>query len=89
MLFLSGAFYYRRALVHLHLIDSNFQSCPTQEEWEKVEKICEFLEIFYDATNLFFPQAFLIQLTFVQKLQSPNLYMKKIAQQIFVKFNKY
>ncbi|KAJ9541489.1 LOW QUALITY PROTEIN: hypothetical protein OSB04_027995 [Centaurea solstitialis] len=97
---LSGAFYYRRALVHLHLVDSNFQSCPTQEEWEKVEKICEFLEIFYDATNsfsgsryptsnLFFRQAFFIQLTLVQKLQSPDLYMKKIAQQMFEKFNKY
>ena len=93
MLFLSGALYYHRALVHLHLSDSNFQSCLTQEE-------CEFLEIFYDATNsfsgshyptsnLFFPQAFLIQLTLVQKLQSPDLYMKKIAQQMFVKFNKY
>ncbi|KAL9995206.1 putative transcription factor/ chromatin remodeling BED-type(Zn) family [Helianthus debilis subsp. tardiflorus] len=36
---LSCALYYRLAFCHLSLSDSNFKSCPSIEEWERVEKI--------------------------------------------------
>lgn len=96
---LSSAIYYRRALCYFHLCDSNVQ-IPNQDEWDRVEKICQFLKVFYDATNsfsgslyptsnLYFPHVFLIQLHLVEKCRSPDGYMKKIAQQMFLKFNKY
>lgn len=32
--------------------DQNFIWAPTHEEWEKVENVCEVLEIFNDVTNI-------------------------------------
>ncbi|XP_042426180.1 zinc finger BED domain-containing protein RICESLEEPER 2-like [Zingiber officinale] len=97
---LFSALYYRLAFCHLQLSDSNFQSCPTVEEWERVKKICGFLEVFHNATvdfsgsryptsNLYFPHVFVIQLKLHEESSSQDLYMKKIADQMFVKFNKY
>ncbi|KAG6496797.1 hypothetical protein ZIOFF_044669 [Zingiber officinale] len=70
------------------------------EEWERVKKICGFLEVFHNATvdfsgsryptsNLYFPHVFVIQLKLHEESSSQDLYMKKIADQMFVKFNKY
>ncbi|XP_071925329.1 zinc finger BED domain-containing protein RICESLEEPER 2-like [Coffea arabica] len=42
---LSSALYYRLAFGHLQLSDSNFRCCPSLEEWERVEKICGFLQL--------------------------------------------
>ena len=39
---LSSALYYCLAFCHSQLSDSNFQSCPSSEEWERVEKFCSF-----------------------------------------------
>ncbi|GKC79289.1 zinc finger BED domain-containing protein RICESLEEPER 2-like protein [Tanacetum coccineum] len=80
--------------------DSNYQSCPSTDEWDKVEKICDFLKVFYEATlafsgslyptsNLYFPKVFLIHLKLVKELESPDEYMRKIAKQMWLKFNKY
>nr|GEW60683.1 hypothetical protein [Tanacetum cinerariifolium] len=69
-------------------------------EWDKVEKICDFFKVFYEATlasfgsfyptsNLYFPKVFLIHLKLVKELESLDEYMKKIAKQTWLKFNKY
>nr|KAJ0219000.1 hypothetical protein LSAT_V11C300104890 [Lactuca sativa] len=97
---LSCALYYRLAFSHLSLSDSNFQDCPSSDEWERVEKMCSFLKVFYDATlqfsgslyptsNLYFPQIFGIHLKLVEEKKSPDEYMKKIVTQMWNKFNKY
>ncbi|GKB24423.1 zinc finger BED domain-containing protein RICESLEEPER 2-like protein [Tanacetum coccineum] len=97
---LSSAIYYRPALVHLSMSDSNYQSCPSMDEWDKIEKICDLLEVFYKATLafsgslyptsiLYFPKVFLIHLKLLKELQSPDAYMRKIADQMWIKFNKY
>ncbi|CAH1426266.1 unnamed protein product [Lactuca virosa] len=97
---LSCALYYRLAFSHLSLSDSNFQDCPSSNEWERVEKICSFMKVFYDATlqfsgslyptsNLYFPQIFGIHLKLVEEKKSPDEYMTKIATQMWNKFNKY
>ncbi|GJT03451.1 zinc finger BED domain-containing protein RICESLEEPER 2-like protein [Tanacetum coccineum] len=97
---LSSALYYRPALVHLSMSDSNYQSCPSTDEWDKVEKICDFLKVFYETNlafsgflyptlNLYFPKLFLIHLKLVKELESPDEYMKKIANRRWLKFNKY
>ncbi|XP_034197559.1 zinc finger BED domain-containing protein RICESLEEPER 2-like [Prunus dulcis] len=69
---LESALFYRHAFINLGLLDSNFSSCPSPQEWIKVEKISKFLGYFYDVTclfsgtkyptsNLFFPKVFIIQ----------------------------
>ncbi|KAL4578780.1 hypothetical protein LXL04_014911 [Taraxacum kok-saghyz] len=51
---LSCAIYYRQAFSHLSLSDSNFEDCPSFDEWERCEKMCSFLKVFYEATLQFF-----------------------------------
>lgn len=97
---LSSAIYYRRAFNHLRLTDNNFTHCPSIDEWVQAEKICKFLEIFYETTtlfsgvkyptaNLFFPRVFTVQLTLSQSLQSSDDFMRSMANQMFQKFDKY
>ncbi|GKD13332.1 zinc finger BED domain-containing protein RICESLEEPER 2-like protein [Tanacetum coccineum] len=92
--------YYRHALVHLSMSDSIYQSCPSTDEWDRVEKICDFLKAFYEATlafsgslyptsNLYLPMVFLIHLKLVKELESLDEYMRKIANNMWLKFNKY
>ncbi|XP_042460154.1 zinc finger BED domain-containing protein RICESLEEPER 2-like [Zingiber officinale] len=75
---LSSALYYRLAFCHLQLSDSNFQSCLIAEERSR-----------YPTSNLYSPHVFVIQLKLHEESSSQDLYMKKIADQMFVKFNKY
>ncbi|XP_023750888.2 zinc finger BED domain-containing protein RICESLEEPER 2-like [Lactuca sativa] len=97
---LSCALYYRHAFSHLSLSDSNFQTCPSSDEWDRVKKMCSFLKLFHDATlqfsgslyptsNLYFPQIFGIHLKLVETKDGPDKYMKKIATQMWSKFSKY
>ncbi|KAG6493329.1 hypothetical protein ZIOFF_048311 [Zingiber officinale] len=71
-----------------------------QKSGKELKKICGFLEVFHNATvdfsgsryptsNLYFPHVFVIQLKLHEESSSQDLYMKKIADQMFVKFNKY
>ncbi|KAJ9557104.1 LOW QUALITY PROTEIN: hypothetical protein OSB04_011718 [Centaurea solstitialis] len=97
---LSCALYYRLAFSHLSLSDSNFQSCPSLDEWQRIEKMCSFLKVFYEATlqfsgslyptsNLYFPQIFRIHLKLVEEKESVDPYMSQIANQMWSKFSKY
>uniref|UniRef100_A0A5B6YQP7 BED-type domain-containing protein n=1 Tax=Davidia involucrata TaxID=16924 RepID=A0A5B6YQP7_DAVIN len=52
-LMLESALIYRRAFFQLQLIDTNFKTCPSEEEWVKVERIAKFLKPFHDITTLF------------------------------------
>lgn len=37
----------------LSVLDTNFTTCPSEEEWSLVERITKFLKPFYDITTLF------------------------------------
>ncbi len=39
--------------IYLSSIDSNFNTCSLEEEWDRLEKIANILEPFYDITVLF------------------------------------
>lgn len=99
-LMLEGAIIYRRAFLHLQLSDSNYKHCPSKEEWEKVEKICDFLKLFYNVTclfsgstystsNLYFQEVFVIYLSIVKGMQSSDSFIKCMATQMNLKFEKY
>jgi len=35
------------------LNDTTYSDCPSSEEWERGEKICAFLNNFFELTNIF------------------------------------
>ncbi|XP_059629599.1 zinc finger BED domain-containing protein RICESLEEPER 2-like [Cornus florida] len=83
-----------------HLSDSNYKFCPSQEEWSRIEKIYNFLTVFYDVTNIFsgskyptanlyFPFVFLVQLTLREEMDSRDQFISKMATQMYSKFAKY
>ncbi|KAG2680595.1 hypothetical protein I3760_11G105700 [Carya illinoinensis] len=99
-LMLESAIFYRRAFSHLELTDSNFKHCPSNSEWEKVEKIKGLLSVFYEATcdfsgtkyptaNLYFPAVFLIYFTLKRHSQGEDDYLKRMSCQMLTKFEKY
>ncbi|KAG2702548.1 hypothetical protein I3760_06G095200 [Carya illinoinensis] len=99
-LMLESVIFYRHAFSHLKLTDSNFKYCPSNDEWEKVEKIKGLLSVFYEATcdfygtkyptaNLYFPAVFLIYFTLKRYYQGEDDYMKRMSCQMLTKFEKY
>ncbi|XP_050229246.1 zinc finger BED domain-containing protein RICESLEEPER 2-like [Mercurialis annua] len=99
-LMLQSALFYRRAFCHLELSDSNYKSCPSPIEWEKIEKISKFLDDFYDITcafsgskyptaSLYFPRIFMAYLSLKEKMDSNDEYLKEMAVNMMTKFEKY
>ena len=99
-LMLESALFYRRAFCHLELSDSNYKNCPSNLEWEKIEKISKFLGLFYDVTcifsgtdyptaNLYFPSVFICYATLKESVESEDVYLRNMGSQMTVKFEKY
>ncbi|XP_061340052.1 zinc finger BED domain-containing protein RICESLEEPER 1-like [Gastrolobium bilobum] len=99
-LMLDSALFYKRAFMHLELSDSNYKYCPSRDEWDRIEKINEFLHVFYDITcvfsktkhptaNLYFPYIFTAHLTLQKGLKSDDAYIVNMAEKMFTKFDKY
>ncbi|KAK2659986.1 hypothetical protein Ddye_006519 [Dipteronia dyeriana] len=99
-LMLDSAIYYRLAWTALELADSNYKHCPSESEWENVEKLYKFLRHFYDTTNLFsgtkyptsnlyMPKVFITYLALMQNLASDDPFFKAMSNQMYTKFNKY
>ena len=91
---------YRDAFSHLSRVDKYFLNCPSNEEWERVEKIVRVLEPFYDITKLFsgtnYPTANLyfhcvwkIQLRIMEQLEDDDAIIKAMAKEMKEKFDKY
>jgi len=99
-LMLDSVLYYRRAFCHLELSDSNYKDCPNPYDWEKAEKICEFLEPFYNITcvfsgskyptaNLYFPTVYTSYLSLKKSETSEDAYLSTMAKAMLTKFEKY
>ncbi|KAK2655909.1 hypothetical protein Ddye_008961 [Dipteronia dyeriana] len=99
-LMLQSAIYYRHAWCSLELSDNNFKHCPSPSEWEKVQKIFFFLQYFYDLTcvfsgtkyptsNLFFPKVFSTYMFLKQNMENSDVFLKKMAIQMYSKYHKY
>ncbi|KAL5564800.1 hypothetical protein UlMin_027964 [Ulmus minor] len=99
-LMLDSALVYRRAFQHLALIDCNYMTCPSTEEWEKVEKVWKFLKYFYNAilafsatknptSNVFFPIIFPCYLSLKTHMEDTDEYLKCMATKMWPKFQKY
>jgi len=65
---------YQRVFANLRLVDENYKYYPSEEAWQKAEKIIVFLSPFYEITNLILGSSY----------PTPNLYFFK-----FGKFNAF
>ncbi|KAK9989183.1 hypothetical protein SO802_029422 [Lithocarpus litseifolius] len=81
-------------------IDKYFLNCPSEEEWEKVEKIARVLEPFYDitklfsgtnypTTNLYFHCVWKIRLRITEQLEDDDVIIRAMAKEMKEKFDKY
>jgi CTP:phosphocholine cytidylyltransferase-like protein len=80
--------------------DQNFIWAPTHEEWEKIENVCEVLEIFNDVTNiisgsdyltvnLFLTEVWRVKDILAKKSWDENDYIKAMVVKMNIKFEKY
>nr|KAJ0207743.1 hypothetical protein LSAT_V11C500259970 [Lactuca sativa] len=99
-LMIESAIFYRRAFFHLALSDSSYLDCPSNDEWNKLEKIFRFLEVFYEVTcifsgnkystaNLYFPSVSMVEKTLREEMESSDRFMKNMAKKMYEKFSKY
>lgn len=97
---LNSALYYRKAFKHLAKIDLNYLHCPTEGDWDKIEKICKYLKVFHDVTgvfsstkyptsNLYFTHVLRVRLLLKEEMGSRDVFMKSMATKMCVKFDKY
>nr|GMD60380.1 zinc finger BED domain-containing protein RICESLEEPER 2-like [Ipomoea batatas] len=99
-LMLDSAIKYKKAFASLELIDRNYKFCPSVEEWERCEKICEFLEPFYDITNmvtkfsyptsnLYFIQVWKIEVMLKENLFHEDALISDMCRRMKEKFDDY
>ena len=69
-LMLDSVIKYKKACASLQLNDRNYKYCPSNEERKRGEKIYEFLEPFYDTTNLISGSSY----------PTSNLYFMQVGQ---------
>ncbi|KAK1262103.1 hypothetical protein QJS04_geneDACA020360 [Acorus gramineus] len=84
----------------LEEIDRQYKFCPSHEEWEMAQIICDCLKVFYEATktfsgtnfptsNLFFPDIYNIQLRLNVWENIEHAFLRLLAAPMKQKFNKY
>ncbi|KAH7688641.1 Tam3-transposase (Ac family) protein [Dioscorea alata] len=99
-LMLDSVIKYKRAFAYLQLNDRNYKYCPSNEEWKRGEKIYEFLEPFYDTTNLisgssyptsnlYFMQVWKIDVLLKENLSSEDVVISDMCRRMKEKFDKY
>ncbi|XP_017420301.1 zinc finger BED domain-containing protein RICESLEEPER 2-like [Vigna angularis] len=99
-LMLESAIKYKEAFEILKVVDRNYKNCPSSEEWNRGEKICQFLEPFYEiinmmsgssypTSNLYFMQIWKIQLIIEENLLNEDVILKDMACNMKEKFQKY
>ncbi|XP_026385052.1 zinc finger BED domain-containing protein RICESLEEPER 1-like [Papaver somniferum] len=50
-LMLDSCILYKPVFSHLKLVDSDYEDCPTNEEWEQIEVVTKFLKVFHELTK--------------------------------------
>nr|GMD40798.1 zinc finger BED domain-containing protein RICESLEEPER 2-like [Ipomoea batatas] len=99
-LMLDSAIKYKRAFASLQVNDRHYKFCPSNEEWKRGEKICEFLEPFYEVTNLisgssyptsnlYFMQVWKIESMLKDNLHNEDVLICDMCKKMFEKFDKY
>ncbi|GJX62034.1 zinc finger BED domain-containing protein RICESLEEPER 2-like protein [Tanacetum coccineum] len=99
-LMLDCALVYRRAYVLLAKLDKKFKTCPTEEEFTRMEAITMLLKPFYDITklfsgtlystsNLYFHNVYKIQKSIQRHMLNPGPVVSGMTKDMKTKFDKY
>ena len=99
-LMLDCAIAYRSAYGALNLVDPYYVTCPSEEEWEKVKEITNFLKPFYEITtlfsgssyptsNLYFHKVWKIQCNIEEGIKNSDPMIRMMARDMKTKFDKY
>ncbi|XP_061348335.1 zinc finger BED domain-containing protein RICESLEEPER 2-like isoform X2 [Gastrolobium bilobum] len=97
---LNRALKFRRELAILQLSDRNYKYYPSEEEWNRLEILCRFLQPFCDITNLmsdtsyptsklYFLQVWKIQRVFIRMSNDEDVVVSSMANKMMDKFQKY
>ena len=96
---LESAIKYKKAFEILKMVDRNYKNWPSFEEWNRGEKMCQFLEPFYEiinmmsdssypTSNLYFMQIWKIHLI-EENFLNEDVTLKEMALNMKDKFQKY
>ncbi|XP_062175441.1 zinc finger BED domain-containing protein RICESLEEPER 2-like [Alnus glutinosa] len=99
-LMLAAAYEFRVVFSYYGYKDQQFTWVPSDEDWAKVESVCELLGIFnqvtkiisesdYPTANLFLPEFWRMKEVLTQKCDDQNYYMQSMVQKMKAKFDKY
>ncbi|XP_026412885.1 zinc finger BED domain-containing protein RICESLEEPER 2-like [Papaver somniferum] len=99
-LMLDSCLVYRSVFAHLKEVDSDYEDCPTDEEYDQIEVVTNFLKTFYDLTTLFsgskYPTSNLYfegvcQVQVLLKKESTNEieFIRDMVKEMQQKFNSY
>jgi hypothetical protein len=99
-LMLESALKYRCVFESLQLYDDNYELCPSVEEWKRVEKICAFLfplretanminGTAHPTSNMYFLQVWKVQCVLADSLRDEDEVIKRMAERMMSKFEKY
>jgi len=96
---LESAIKYKKAFEILKVVDRNYKNWPSSKEWNRGEKMCQFLEPFYEiinmmsgssypTSNLYFMQIWKIHLI-GENFLNEDVTLKEMALNMKDKFQKY
>ncbi|XP_061371477.1 zinc finger BED domain-containing protein RICESLEEPER 2-like [Gastrolobium bilobum] len=97
---LDRALKFRRELSILQLSDRNYKYFPSEEEWNRLEILCRFLQPFceitnlmsdtsYPTSNLYFLQVWKIQRVLIRMSTDEDVVVSSMANKMMDKFQKY
>ncbi|XWS16790.1 hypothetical protein CRYUN_Cryun33cG0009600 [Craigia yunnanensis] len=80
--------------------EPHYESCPKVEDWGKVEKVCEILEVFnsitkiisrsdYLTTNLLLNEVYCMKMLLDEKMNDENEFIQAMVVKMKSKFDKY
>ena len=91
---------FRKVFPRYVLHDHNYDCCPNDNEWEKIEKLLQVLKVFKDTTNiisgskyptsnLFLSKVHRTKVLLDKKFESLDDYVRSMVQNMKQRFNKY
>lgn len=78
---------YQCVLLHLSMIDTNYRTCPSKDEWNKarfLEPLYDIITLFsgshYTTANLYFHRVWRIQLLILKELEIEDQVIQAMAR---------
>ncbi|XP_026419636.1 zinc finger BED domain-containing protein RICESLEEPER 1-like [Papaver somniferum] len=99
-LMLDSCILYKPVLSHLKLVDSDYEDCPTNEEWEQIEVVTKLLKVFHELTkvfsgskyptsNLYFERICQVQVLLKKESRSNIEFIRNMVKEMQAKFDSY